>query len=181
MSQVNCSFLFRRRSEQHVFFFRHIWRRTCRENEEHSRQNEDQSAVNILSNSCKFVLEPPIFQIIIGPTQILKKCRRAIMVTDAIVPIPSERKNKYIFFNSLKKNVSGAEVITFRCPSSVAWLCRWGHAPLYCPFTPQIWAAQLLQNVYSLGNWLHPVKVTPSCRCSSSSSLVAPPFAECTP
>lgn len=33
------------------------------------------------------------------------------MVTDAIVPIPSERKNKYIFFNSLKKNVSGAEVI----------------------------------------------------------------------
>lgn len=23
------------------------------------------------------------------------------------------------------------------------------HAPLYCPFTPQIWAAQLLLNVYS--------------------------------
>ena len=33
------------------------------------------------------------------------------------------------------------------------------HAPLYCPFTPQIWAAQLLLNVYSSGNWLHPVKV----------------------
>lgn len=50
------------------------------------------------------------------------------------------------------------------------------HAPLYCPFTPQIWAAQLLLNVYSLGNWLHPVKVTSSCcccyRCSSSTTLV---------
>lgn len=33
------------------------------------------------------------------------------------------------------------------------------HAPLCCPFTPQIWAAQLLLNVYSSGNWLHPVKV----------------------
>lgn len=33
------------------------------------------------------------------------------------------------------------------------------HAPLYWPFTPQIWAAQLLLNVYSSGNWLHPVKV----------------------
>lgn len=53
---------------------------------------------------------------------------------------------------------------TFSCPSSAAWLSRWRHAPLYCPFTAQKWAAQLLLNVYSLGNRLHPVKVTPSCR-----------------
>lgn len=37
-------------------------------------------------------------------------------------------------------------------------------------------AAQLLLNVYSLGNWLHPVKVTSSCCCkdccSSSTTLV---------
>lgn len=71
----------------------------------------------------------------------------------------------------------------FRCPSSAAWRSRWRLAPLYCPFTPQKWAAQLLLNVYSLGNRLHPVKVTLSCRwCSSSTNLVtAPPFPECTP
>lgn len=50
------------------------------------------------------------------------------------------------------------------------------HAPLYCPFTPQIWAAWLLLNVYSSGNWLHPVKVTPPRCCSSSSTLVTFPF-----
>lgn len=33
------------------------------------------------------------------------------------------------------------------------------HAPLYCPFTPQIWAARLLQNAYSPGDWLPTVKV----------------------
>lgn len=52
------------------------------------------------------------------------------------------------------------------------------HAPLCCPFTPQIWAAQLLLNVYSSGNWLHPVKVQVTsfpllgCCCCSSTTLV---------
>lgn len=50
------------------------------------------------------------------------------------------------------------------------------HAPLYCPFTPQIWAARLLLNVYSSGNWLHPVKVTPPRCCSSPTTLVTFPF-----
>lgn len=49
--------------------------------------------------------------------------------------------------------------------------------PLYCPFTPQIWAAQLLLNVYSTGNWLHPVKVQVTsspplgCCCSAATQV----------
>lgn len=45
------------------------------------------------------------------------------------------------------------------------------HAPLYCPFTPQIWAAQLLLNVYSSGNWLHPVKVQVTSSCAVAPAL----------
>lgn len=56
----------------------------------------------------------------------------------------------------------------FRSPGSVPWRAKEEHAPLCCPFTPQIWAAQLLLNVYSLGNWLHPVKVTSPCCCCST-------------
>lgn len=55
----------------HYFFPPHL-EENSRENEEHSWRNEDRSAKNILSNSYKFMLEPPIFQIIIYPTQILK-------------------------------------------------------------------------------------------------------------
>lgn len=47
------------------------------------------------------------------------------------------------------------------------------HAPLCCPFTLQIWAAQLLLNVYSSGNWLHPVKVqVTSSSCSAAAPLL---------
>lgn len=51
------------------------------------------------------------------------------------------------------------------------------HGSLYCPFTPQIWVAQLLLNVYSSGNWLHPVKVqVTSSSCSVAAAVVLPPL-----
>lgn len=53
------------------------------------------------------------------------------------------------------------------------------HAPLYCPFTPQIWAAQLLLNVYSSGNWLHPVKVqvtSPPRAVAAAAAAPLPPL-----
>lgn len=64
----------------------------------------------------------------------------------------------------------------FRSPGSVPWRAKEEHAPLCCPFTPQIWAAQLLLNVYSLGNWLHPVKVTSPCCCCCCCSTILVTF-----
>lgn len=81
-----------------------------------------------------------------------------------------DKKRKKMFQQQWKEITSSHPLAVLRGHA------REEHAPLYCPFTPQIWAARLLLNVYSSGNWLHPVKVTPPRCCSSPTTLVTFPF-----